>query len=97
MNKNHTPEVIMKTIIPNKYPKRGLFARKLEWNEMADRDIIANVPIEEFPNNSISTSKYNLLTFLPKNLIEQFSKMANVYFLVTLFIHINSIPYYYFS
>lgn len=36
-------------------------------------------------NNSIRTSKYTALTFLPKNLLEQFSKMANVYFLVISF------------
>jgi len=35
-----------------------------------------------FKNNYISTSKYNCITFLPKNLFEQFSKMANFYFLV---------------
>jgi phospholipid-transporting ATPase len=32
-------------------------------------------------DNQISTSKYTRWTFLPKNLIEQFSKMANVYFI----------------
>jgi hypothetical protein len=31
--------------------------------------------------NSISTAKYNFLTFLPKNLFEQFHKISNVYFL----------------
>lgn len=39
----------------------------------------------EYRNNKISTSKYTLLTFLPKNLIEQFSKLANVYFLIIAF------------
>ena len=34
-----------------------------------------------FPTNFISTCKYNLLTFLPKNLWTQFHKLANVYFL----------------
>ena len=38
--------------------------------------------INAFGNNTISTSKYTWLTFLPKNLYEQFKKMANVYFLV---------------
>lgn len=33
-------------------------------------------------DNSISTSKYNYFNFIPKNLIEQFSKIANLYFLV---------------
>ena len=35
-----------------------------------------------FPDNRISTTKYTCLTFLPKNLFEQFSKMANAYFLI---------------
>ncbi len=39
----------------------------------------------DFRDNKIKTSKYTALTFLPKNLIEQFSKMANVYFLVIMF------------
>lgn len=34
-----------------------------------------------FKNNHIRTSKYSVITFLPKNLWEQFSKLANVYFL----------------
>lgn len=33
-------------------------------------------------DNSIKTSKYSLLTFVPLNLVEQFSKISNVYFLV---------------
>ena len=35
-----------------------------------------------FMNNKISTTKYTCLTFLPKNLFEQFTKMANAYFLL---------------
>lgn len=31
--------------------------------------------------NKIRTTKYTWLTFIPKNLFEQFSKLANVYFL----------------
>uniref|UniRef100_A0A672JEA8 Phospholipid-transporting ATPase n=1 Tax=Salarias fasciatus TaxID=181472 RepID=A0A672JEA8_SALFA len=34
--------------------------------------------------NAIKTSKYNLLTFLPLNLFEQFQRIANAYFLVLL-------------
>ncbi|KAG6876054.1 hypothetical protein C0993_005923, partial [Termitomyces sp. T159_Od127] len=37
----------------------------------------------EFSSNSISTSKYNLVTFIPKFLFEQFSKYANLFFLFT--------------
>ena len=35
-----------------------------------------------FIPNSITTCKYNLLTFLPKNLWYQFQKIANVYFVI---------------
>ncbi|PKA56740.1 Putative phospholipid-transporting ATPase 9 [Apostasia shenzhenica] len=33
--------------------------------------------------NYVSTTKYNLVTFLPKSLFEQFRRVANFYFLVT--------------
>ncbi|KAJ3682960.1 hypothetical protein LUZ60_013187 [Juncus effusus] len=36
----------------------------------------------KFPNNSISTSKYSVITFLPRNLFEQFRRVAYVYFLI---------------
>ena len=43
-----------------------------------------------YPNNKISTTKYNIFTFLPKALLYQFARLANVYF-VTLAI-IQCIP-----
>jgi phospholipid-transporting ATPase len=48
-------------------------------------------PPREFRDNKIKTSKYSLLTFLPKNLLEQFSKLANVYFLLISFMQMISI------
>ncbi|GAA5960201.1 hypothetical protein JCM8115_002542 [Rhodotorula mucilaginosa] len=39
-----------------------------------------NAP-NKWPGNSVSTSKYNFVTFVPKFLLEQFSKYANVFFL----------------
>ncbi|KHN73437.1 putative phospholipid-transporting ATPase VD [Toxocara canis] len=33
-------------------------------------------------SNKIATTKYNLLTFIPKNLWEQFHRVANIYFVV---------------
>ncbi|KAK9131235.1 hypothetical protein Sjap_011722 [Stephania japonica] len=36
----------------------------------------------KYPSNSISTTKYNVITFLPKALFEQFRRVANVYFLM---------------
>ncbi|URE37002.1 ATPase, class [Musa troglodytarum] len=38
--------------------------------------------IARFKSNSISTTKYNVLTFLPKGLFEQFRRVANLYFLM---------------
>ncbi|KAK7116639.1 phospholipid-transporting ATPase ID-like isoform X2 [Littorina saxatilis] len=35
----------------------------------------------EYAQNIITTSKYNVFTFLPKNLFEQFQRIANAYFL----------------
>ena len=41
-------------------------------------------------DNTISTTKYNIFTFLPKGLLFQFSRWSNVYFLFTAII--QSIP-----
>lgn len=46
------------------------------------RQIDIPAPPKQFISNSIKTCKYNCLTFLPKNMIEQFSKSANIYFLI---------------
>jgi len=46
------------------------------------RKILINKPQpQKFKNNSISTGKYTILTFLPKFLYEQFRKYANIFFL----------------
>ncbi|KAL0489753.1 phospholipid-transporting ATPase [Acrasis kona] len=44
----------------------------------------------KFCSNRISTSKYNVITFLPKNLLEQFLRLANLYFLIICLIQIFS-------
>ena len=36
---------------------------------------------QKYLHNRISTAKYNLFTFIPKFLFEQFSKTANMFFL----------------
>jgi hypothetical protein len=40
--------------------------------------------------NKIKTTRYNILTFLPKNLFEQFHRIANIYFAIL--IGLNWIP-----
>ncbi|KAM0841454.1 hypothetical protein ACQ4PT_059059 [Festuca glaucescens] len=41
-----------------------------------------NAPPAMFPNNSVRTTKYSILTFIPRNLYEQFHRLAYVYFLI---------------
>lgn len=42
----------------------------------------------DYKSNKIKTSKYNLLTFIPKNLFEQFRRITNLYFLINNIINI---------
>ena len=57
-----------------------------------NRDIIANDSVYNsrfnYANNRIKTSKYTLLTFLPLNLLEQFQRLANFYFLCLLILQV---------
>ena len=41
-------------------------------------------------NNYIKTSKYNVFSFLPVNLFEQFRRLANFYFLCLLILQVKS-------
>lgn len=45
----------------------------------------------KYPNNYISTTKYNFVTFLPKALFEQFRRVANLYFLLAAALSITSL------
>jgi hypothetical protein len=56
-------------------PKSELWAFKVNDENTSD---------PRFKINKILTSKYTRYTFIPKNLLEQFSKMANIYFLFIL-------------
>ncbi|XP_056400695.1 phospholipid-transporting ATPase IC-like [Hyla sarda] len=42
----------------------------------------------KYATNEIKTSKYNIITFLPLNLFEQFRRIANAYFLLLLIIQL---------
>ncbi|XP_077253385.1 putative phospholipid-transporting ATPase 5 [Tasmannia lanceolata] len=44
-----------------------------------------------YPNNSISMTKYNFVTFLPKSLFEQFRRVANLYFLLAAVLSVTSL------
>uniref|UniRef100_A0AC34QT05 Phospholipid-transporting ATPase n=1 Tax=Panagrolaimus sp. JU765 TaxID=591449 RepID=A0AC34QT05_9BILA len=52
----------------------------------------------KYADNYIKTSKYNIFTFIPKNLFEQFQRLANFYFLILMILQfipwISSIAWY---
>lgn len=67
---------------------RALFRRnRVDPASLGPRLIhINNTPANaanRYSDNHISTAKYNVATFLPKFLLEQFSKYANLFFLFT--------------
>ena len=41
-----------------------------------------NISTYHFKNNKIDTTKYNIFTFIPKALLLQFVRLANIYFLI---------------
>ena len=45
-------------------------------------DTNLNVTSFHFHNNKIDTTKYNIITFIPKALLLQFVRLANIYFLI---------------
>ncbi|KAF2100737.1 putative phospholipid-transporting ATPase [Rhizodiscina lignyota] len=67
--------------------KFGFWNDKRDPSTLGPRIIHLNNPpanaTSKFKNNSISTTKYNIVTFVPKFLFEQFSKYANIFFLFT--------------
>jgi len=61
------------------YPPRTIYVNNAARNK-----------VFKYLDNSISTTKYTPLTFLPKNLFEQFKRLANFWFLIVTLI--NLIP-----
>ena len=67
--------------------KFGFGRQKIDPSTLGPRIIHLNNPpanaLGKYVDNHISTAKYNVATFLPKFLYEQFSKYANLFFLFT--------------
>nr|XP_043639863.1 probable phospholipid-transporting ATPase 4 [Erigeron canadensis] len=45
----------------------------------------------KYPTNEVYTTKYNVITFLPKSLFEQFRRVANLYFLLVAVLSVTSL------
>ena len=58
-----------------------LSAKPTQFYEFLINDPIKNKELYQHKNNFISTTKYNVFTFLPKSLLLQFTRLPNVYFL----------------
>lgn len=72
--------------------KRLIFCRNSKFDDRGYRLVVPNhtvppkTPKRDHPNgrrvgNKIHTTKYTVLSFLPKNLLEQFHRVANLYFI----------------
>jgi len=86
-------------------PSAGLVAEGKKDEESSDdeeeeetiepRLISVNKPdinfLQKFADNYVSTTKYKFWNFLPKNLFEQFRRVANIYFLVIALITLTPI------
>ncbi|TRY54634.1 hypothetical protein DNTS_001615 [Danionella cerebrum] len=60
--------------------KKETKTRTVHANILYDNTKGEDNPNRHYANNKIKTTKYTLLSFLPKNLFEQFHRFANVYF-----------------
>lgn len=67
--------------------KFGFGKKKADPSTLGPRIIMLNNSpanaAHKYVDNHISTAKYNIITFIPKFLFEQFSKYANLFFLFT--------------
>ncbi|KAG6866213.1 hypothetical protein C0991_007238 [Blastosporella zonata] len=71
--------------------KSPITKRKWKWPWQKEKVLVGERVIAlnnsaanyEFCSNFVSTSKYNIASFIPKFLFEQFSKYANLFFLFT--------------
>ena len=65
------------------------FKQENQFYDFCINDNIKNKPLK-IKNNEITTTKYNIFTFLPRGLLYQFARLPNLYFLFTAII--QSIP-----
>uniref|UniRef100_A0A668ACU1 Phospholipid-transporting ATPase n=1 Tax=Myripristis murdjan TaxID=586833 RepID=A0A668ACU1_9TELE len=86
-------------------PKTSEASWKVKANDRAyhhlpefQRKVFLCIKKSKYSGNAIKTYKYNVLTFLPLNLFEQFKRAANLYFLGLLILQvipqISTLPWY---
>ena len=73
----------------NNLRKEKTIYQKIDFQEFYINNNIKNIE-KKIKNNTINTTKYNIITFIPKSLLIQFARLPNIYFLATAII--QSIP-----
>ncbi|CAI5448572.1 unnamed protein product [Caenorhabditis angaria] len=80
------------SIAGNSKDQKTVTERRLRANDRAYNSQF------KYADNLIKTSKYNAITFVPRNLTEQFTRIANAYFLILMILQfipqISSISWY---
>ena len=66
------------------------FSRVVHCNDPEGFD----TTVFNYASNYVSTTKYNVATFLPKSLFEQFRRVANLYFLICAILSFTSLSPY---
>ncbi len=61
--------------------KEGLRKKRIVLPSSTENEKLSEL-LKLYKNNKIQTTKYSLLSFLPKNLFEQLHRFANVYFIL---------------
>jgi len=68
---------------PSRMEKQSIIGEDIKWRKIHLNDFSdLNLPERIFKKNEIHTAKYTWYNFFPKNLFSQFTKIANLYFLI---------------
>ncbi|XP_010795862.1 phospholipid-transporting ATPase IC-like [Notothenia coriiceps] len=90
---------------PQEEPKPSEMGWKVKANDRPyhhlpefEKKVFLCIKKSRYSGNAIKTYKYNVLTFIPLNLYEQFKRVANLYFLALLILQIipdiTTLPWY---
>jgi hypothetical protein len=58
--------------------------------ESPRNSLLSTPPQGAFPSNELVTARYNVLSFVPVNLYQQFKRVANMYFLALICLQVNT-------
>lgn len=75
------------TPLLNRQEKKSIWSRlgsiRIRKRKLSSRVVyVGHIPDEDFPPNNVRNQKYNIITFLPLVLFEQFRFFLNLYFLI---------------